>query len=290
MKMYAPILLGLSVAFAGSLPNAARAQSTPPDSPPKYLQVVVEYTKPGKGGAAHDKSEGAFVQAMIKAKFPIHYTAYTAVTGKPRTLYLSSFDSFEEMERANKIMDAPAVGAEFDRINAADGELLEETRSLIFKSVPELSYHSIAPSPKNRLMEASIFQIRPGHRKDFEELAKKVMATYDKVGTSDHWGAYRILYGELAGSYVMLTVSDSATEIDQRFGEDPKITAAMSDEDNKKLDELRAAAIESSRRELYTANPAQSYVTDEWIKADSFWKPKAPAAAAAKPAEKKSKP
>jgi hypothetical protein len=288
MKLFGPILLGSSLAFAGSLPNTAQSETSAPDSAPKYLQITVEYTKPGKGGAAHDKSEGAFVQAMAKARFPIHYTAYTAITGKPRTIYLSGFDSFEAMEKAMKVMDAPVAGAEFDRLNAADGELLEETRTLIFKSVPELSYHSVAPSATNRLMEASIFQIRPGHKRDFEELAKKIMATYDKVGTSDHWGAYRILYGELAGSYVLLTVSDSGSEIDKRLGEDPKITAALSDEDNKKLDELLAAAIESSRRELYTANPAQSYVTDEWIKADPFWKPKAPAAA--KPAEKKTKP
>jgi hypothetical protein len=288
MKMFKPILLGLSLAFTGSLPNAAQAQTMAPDSAPKYLQITVEYTKPGKGGAAHDKSESAFVQAMVKAKFPIHYTAYTAITGKPRTIYLSGFDSFEELENAVKVMDAPVAGAEFDRLNAADGELLEETRTLIFKSVPELSYHSVAPSAKNRLMEASIFQIRPGHKKDFEELAKKVMATYEKVGTSDHWGAYRILYGELAGSYVLLTVSDSASEIDKRLGEDPKITAVLSDEDNKKIDELLAAAIESSHRELYTVNPAQSYVSEDWIKADPFWK-KAPAAAA-KPAEKKAKP
>jgi hypothetical protein len=60
--------------------------------------------------------------------------------------------------------------------------------------------------------------------------------------------------------------------------------------------ELRAAAIDADRYELYSVNPAQSYVSEDWIKADpEFWKPK-PAAAAAKPAgngataEKKAKP
>jgi hypothetical protein len=40
---------------------------------------------------------------------------------------------------------------------------------------------------------------------------------------------------------------------------------------------------------LYQFNPRQSYVSDEWIKEDSFWKPKA-AAPAAKPAVEKAKP
>jgi len=287
MKLFSSILLGCSLMLAGSLPNAAQAQSAAAGSPPKYLQINVEYTKPGKGGIAHDKTESAFAQAMVKAKFPIHYTAYTAITGKPRTIYLSPFDSFEEMEKANKTMTAN--GAEFDRLNAADGELLEDMKSLIFKSVPELSFHSVAPSAKNRLMEATILQVRPGHNKDFEDLAKKIIANYEKIGSSFHWGAYRILYGEQAGSYVLLTVSDSAADIDQHFGESPKFTAALSDEEKKSLDELRAAAIESSHSEMYAANPAQSYVGEDWIKADPFWKPKGPAAAA-RPAEKKTTP
>jgi hypothetical protein len=289
MKKISPILLGLSIAVAGSALVSAQDQPAS-TSAPKYLQINVEYTKPGKGGMAHDRTESAFVQAMVKAKVPIHYTAYTAITGKPRTIYLAAFNSFEEMDRANKIMASSGAGAEFDRLNAVDGELLEETRTLIFKSMPELSYHSIAPNPKTRLLEANILQVRPGHAKDFEELAKKVIAAYDKAGSSFHWGAYRILYGEQAGSYVLLTGSNSASDIDQHFGDDPKVTAALSDEENRKLDELRAAVIESSHREMYAANPAQSYVTDEWINADPFWKPRSAAAAAPKPAATEKKP
>jgi hypothetical protein len=51
--------------------------------------------------------------------------------------------------------------------------------------------------------------------------------------------------------------------------------------------ELREAAIDTDRFELYSVNPAQSYVGDEFIKADpDFWKPKAveaPAAETKKP-------
>jgi hypothetical protein len=41
------------------------------------------------------------------------------------------------------------------------------------------------------------------------------------------------------------------------------------------MHEMRAAAIDTDRFELYSVNPAQSYVPDEYIQADpSFWKPK----------------
>jgi hypothetical protein len=79
-------------------------------------------------------------------------------------------------------------------------------------------------------------------------------------------------------------------DFDQIFGEHPKYMASLSDGDKKKMDELRAAAIESGHYELYSVNPAQSYVREDWIKADpGFWKPK-PAAAKAAATEKKTTP
>jgi hypothetical protein len=282
---FSPIVLGLSLAVAGILPAAAQDASTPTASTPKYLQVIVEYPKPGKGGLAHDKTEGAFVQAMRKAKFPLHYTAYNAISGRARAIYLGAFNSFDELQQANKIYDAPAVASEFERINVADGDLLNEAHTLIFSSDPELSFHSKTPGPQNRYLEADIVQIRPGHGKDFEDLMKLYMAAFDKAGTTQHWGAYRTEYGESIGEYVFLTASNSEAEIDQRFSEDPKIGAALSDDDKKKIRELRAASIETERVELYSVNPAQSYVTDDYIQADpGFWKPRT-AAPAAKPAQ-----
>jgi hypothetical protein len=291
MNKFSSILLGLSLAAAGGLPSAMQAQTMTGASAPKYLQVNVEYTKPGKGGLAHDKSESAFVQVMAKAKYPIHYTAFNAMTGKSRAIYLSAFDSFDELQKANKILEAPAIAAEYERVNVADGELLEDSKTLIFSSVPELSYHSKAPGPQNRFLEADIVQVRPGHAKDFEDLMKVYMAVADKIGSIDHWGAYTVEYGESVGYYVFLTASNSATEIDQRFAEQSKYDAAMTDEDKKKVRELRAASIESEHIEMYSVNPAQSYVTDDDIKADpTFWKPKHAAAPAAQPAAAEKKP
>jgi hypothetical protein len=294
MNRISPLLLGLSLAVAGcSLTAAQEPSSAMPAATPKYMQITVEYTKPGKGGLAHDKTEGAFVQAMIKAKFPIHYIAFNSMTGKPRAIYLDHFDSFDALQQANKIFDNPSTAAEFERLNVADGELLDDTKQLIFSYVPELSYHSKTPNAKIRYLEADIFHIHPGHGKEFEELVKMWIAAADKAGVSFHWGAYHIEYGEDAGSYVFFTGDDSMAAIDLSYADNPKFEAVLTAEDKKKMRELRAAAIEIDRSELYSVNPAQSYPPEEWVKADpSFWKPKPtmakPAAKpATTPAEKK---
>jgi hypothetical protein len=275
MNKLSPILLGLSLAVAGSATAAAQDQSPATVSAPKYLQVTVEYTKPGKGGLAHDKTESAYVQAMAKARFPIHYIAFNSMSGKARAIYLAHFDSFDALQKANKVFDNPATGAEFEKLNVADGELLEDTKQLIFSYVPDLSYHSRAPSPKVRYLEARILHVHPGHGKEFEELVKLWIAAADNAGSSDHWGAYRVEYGDQIGSYVFLTSDNSMADIDQSIAEEPKFTAVLTDDDKKKMRELRAAAIDTDRYELYSVNPAQSYVPDEYIQADpSFWKPK----------------
>jgi len=291
MSKIKPILLGLSLAVSGSSLAAAQEPSAGTAPVPKYLQVTVEYTKPGKGGLAHDKTEGAFAQAMAKAKFPIHYVAFNSMSGKARAIYLSQFDSFDELQKANKVFDNPAIGAEFERLNVADGELLEDTRQLILSYVPGLSYHPKTPTPYIRYLETNIVHVRPGHEKEFEELVKLWMAAAGKAGSSDHWEAYRLEYGDQLGSYVFLVGDNSMAAIDQSFADEPWYNEALTDEDGKKMRELRAAAIDSDRYELYSVNPAQSYVTEDWIKAvPDYWKPKPPASPAAKPAAKPAEP
>ena len=285
MRKYSPVLLGLSLAAAGLsfLPTHAQSPAATPE--PKYLQVTVEYTKPGKGGQAHDKTEGAFVQAMTKAKFPIHYIAFNSLSGKARAIYLSEFNSFAELEKANKIFDAPATAAEFERLNVADGELLEDTKQLIFSTVPELSFHSKSDVAHDHYLEARIITVRPGHGKEFQDLVKMWIALGEKADSSDHWGAYHVEYGEQLGSYVFLTSDTSMADIDKSYSEESKYKAVTSDGDRKKMSELRQAAIESDRYELYSTNPAQSYPPEEYIKADpTFWKPKPIVKPAAKPA------
>jgi hypothetical protein len=295
MRKITRLFLGVSLAVSGITMAAAQDQATATMHPPKYIQVTVEYTKPGKGGLAHDKTESAFVQQMTKLKFPINYWAFNSMSGKPRTIYISGFDSFSELGKANKIFDNPAVGAALEPLNVADGDLLEDSKSIIFSFDKDLS---LRPGPDllhMRFLEANIIHVKEGHIKEFRELAKMWVDLLGKAGTASHWDAFQAQYGEEAGYFVALTASKSMDDLDAESADGDKFVAALSDEEKKKMRELRSAAIDEDRTELYYVNPAQSYVPDSFIKADpSFWKPKSGGAAkpAAKPAasDKKSNP
>ena len=112
----------------------------------------------------------------------------------------------------------------------------------------------------------------------------------DKANDGAHWAAYEGTYGIEGGTYLVLSHRDSMKEID-----DIRAAARSSSKPwrrrwHAEIDELFGQAVDSSRTELFSINPKQSYAEEAWIKADpDFWKPKkaAPETAAAKPAAPK---
>ncbi|MGB0014132.1 MAG: hypothetical protein WBQ03_21215 [Candidatus Sulfotelmatobacter sp.] len=74
------LMLGTCL-LAGCAIAVAQEQAT--IAPPKVLAVTREWTKPGRNGTPHEKTESAFVQAMAHAKWPTHYLAVESVTGNP---------------------------------------------------------------------------------------------------------------------------------------------------------------------------------------------------------------
>lgn len=282
MKRMTGLALGACL-IAGCL--GAVAQNSGGNAPPKVLSVAREWTKPGKNGMSHEKTESAFVQAMTKAKWPTHYLAAESVSGKPRALFFTGYDSFEAWEKDVKAAEKnEAFSAELDRANVADGELLSGVDQGVLMYREELSLRPNVDIPHMRYFEISRFHVKQGHDKDWEALVKMYQSGFEKIeGT--HWAMYQIVYGQEDGTYVIFNPIKSASEIDREMADWPKFMAAMGDDGMKKLAELTAATVDTSETNLLVFNPRMSYVSEDWIKADpDFWKVKT--TAAAKPAKK----
>jgi hypothetical protein len=91
------LLLGACVLAGCAVAVAQEPSAIKP--PPKVLSVTREYTKPGRNGTPHEKTESAFVPAMARAKWPTHYLAVDSITGKPRSLFFTGYESFEAWEK-----------------------------------------------------------------------------------------------------------------------------------------------------------------------------------------------
>jgi|ERR1035438_8037149 hypothetical protein len=279
-----PILLGLSLAAAGSLPAVAQDAI----APPKVIQLQREFIKPGRAGAIHDKSEANFVAAMNRGKLQGHYVALNSMSGKSRAIFIVGYPSFAAWEADNKIIDkSPSLTAELDHALMTDGELLTDYDSAVATYDEDLSYHPHGDIGHAHYFEISLFHVKPGHRHDWHELTKMVKEGNEKSGSSSHWAAYEVAYGAPDGTYLLLSTDKSLADIDQGYAENKKFEEAMGGpEGMAKLDKLYGETVDQSESQLFSINPKQSYADDSWIKADpEFWKPKA-AAPAAKPEAK----
>jgi hypothetical protein len=264
-----PLLL---VGFVSCVTPAVSAQDKTIPSQ-KILTIQREFTKPGKEGAAHEKSEAAFAQAMAGAKATDHYYALASLSGRPRVLFLSAYPSFADIEAERKKVNGNAsLSAELDRANEADGDLLAETNSSMWMRRDDLSLNQ-GYRVGSRYAELTQFVVRPGHTGEWNELVKMVIDAYKKGVPDAHWGTYEMLYGG-GSTYLVITTLRSGEEIDSNFAKDPKFIEALGPEGLKKLDALEASCVESRQSNLFRMAPKMSYPPDAFVQAEpDFWKP-----------------
>ena len=278
-KILGGVLGGLFLWGGLGISLAQEGPATTP--PPKVMQIIREFVKPGKGGAVHEKAESAFVQAFARAKWPTHYFAAAALTGRPRVLFFVGYDSFEAWEKDSLATQKNAALSEaLDRASANDGELLSDMDTSVLTYNDEQSLRAPVDIAHMRYFEISLFRVRPGHRAQWNELVKLVKAAYEKIPDA-HWAMYQAMFGQEDVTYVVFVPRKSAAEIDHDMMNDKQFVEAMGADGMKKLVELESAAVEFTQTNLFQFAPAMSYPRDEWIKADpEFWKPHAPKPAA----------
>jgi hypothetical protein len=173
----------------------------------------------------------------------------------------------------------PAMAAAMDHAGVVDGELLSDTDSSDLAYREDLSLRGATDIPHMRYFEISLFHIKPGHDKDWEELVKMYQKAFEKMADV-HWATYEAVYGQPDNTFIIFNPIKSASEIDKGFANGKAFEAAMGEEGMKKLRELTAVTVESSQTNLFAFNPRMSYVDESWVKADpDFWKAKAARAA-----------
>lgn len=273
--------LPLAVCLLFSAPLAMSAQEDGSNGPPKVLVIQREYLKPGKGGSLHEKTESAFVHAMSAAKWPVHYFAMDSLSGPSRSLFFSGYPSFEAWGKDTQdTQNNPTLSAALDRASIADGDLLSAYDSSAWALRDDMSL-SKGNLVNMRYLELTVFIVRPGHMKEWEDLVKLYTDGYKKAVPEAHWVTFESMYGvNNGGEFLVITPLKSLAETDRSLGESKQFADSMGEAGMKKLSELSASCLQSSQTNLFAINPKNSYPPDEWIKAEpSFWKPKtAPAA------------
>ena len=189
--------------FSTILVAAAQQMSSGSRAIPKVLKISREFVKPGKAGMAHDKTEAAFSDALARGKWPTHYIGLTSLSGKLRVLYRTSYESFEAWQKDTEVTAKNAtLSAALDRAAMADGELLESQDQGVFYFHEEMSQHPRADLSEMRYLEATLFHVRPGEGKQWEEVVKMAKVGYEKGIPDAHWEMFEEMYGADGGTYL----------------------------------------------------------------------------------------
>ena len=261
-------------------------------SPPKVLTMTREVLKTGKG-AAHEKWEAGWPRMFAKANWPTHYIAMSSITGEPRVLFFTGYDSLQDWAKDTHAQEQDAtIASEETTLADKDGDYLTGLTNAVFTYMPELSYHPDVPVAGTRYFGTVAFHVKPGHGDHFVEVRKIALAAHEKAGLSDHYALYHLTAGGAQGTYVIFLPMKSLAELDAFPTVHGKAYKdALGEDGQKKLADFDSQGLESSETQIFTLSPGMSYPAKEWAQADpDFWgsKPAAPAKAASKkePAKK----
>jgi hypothetical protein len=254
-------------------------------APPPVLQIFREDIKEGKG-AAHEKSEAAFMQAVAKANYTSHILGMTAMTGTSQAWFLEGHATFASIAEAQAALDKP----EFEALDATDAELRTGSQSMIAVYRADLSYAADkADLYKMRFFNIETIRLAQGPDQKFEEAAKALIAGAVKAGDSQPLATYEVVSGAPNGTYLLLEPMASLKSLDEEPQRRRALRQAMTSGDPERN---LAASIANSEWILFVVNPQMSYVPKEWIAADpAYWEPKPvkPAQTPAKPHVKAAK-
>src|SRR5271154_6525652 len=284
----AAIVAVLSFCFSASAqtpaheePSSARSAG----SPPRYINVVHEQRKPGRG-AAYDGMLASIRSGYERFNIPAYWLELLSFTGPDEMLGLNFFDSFGDMEKMAGDLAAD-VAAHPDLAGLQD-RLLEEnissTRNLIAVRFDAISSRAGSINfAKMRLLHVTVFQIHPGYEREFAEAAKSIADAYEKVEGSPPWVVYKVNAGAQAPCYLMLTALSSLKDEDGAAVRGARAMEATGAAVQQRLQEIARDAYSSVETNIYFVNPQLSHMPKDFTDLDpAFWMTNANSAPAKK--------
>jgi hypothetical protein len=198
------------------------------------------------------------------------------MTGANEALFLVPYKSFAEVEKAAQESQKPALKAEFDMLEARDGELRSSSRTMYAVYRKDMSYRpELVNIGKTRYVGITTFRLKLGHMEDFMAGSKKFLEADEKAGLKNPSVAYEVVAGAPFDLFLFLEPMESLKPIDEMPAQDKAVREAMGNEDFQQLMKGAGDVFTSIEYSLFAVNPKMSYVSKETEDVDpAFWRPK----------------
>jgi hypothetical protein len=203
----------------------------------------------------------------------MHFVAMEALTGAPRAIFLSGFDSFEALQKNEEWVPGDAAAdTKIDALDARQAEYISEVRHALWHFRPDLSNNVAgADIPHSHYWEVIVFHMRPGHAEHFGEMTKLYRDAYLKSGQNIPWSTYQGMLG-VTDSYLVLVPMTSLKDEDNGLAHRKDFDAALADEGKNRMSKLSEENVASVEDNLFMVNPEWSFVDKSWVDADpKYW-------------------
>jgi hypothetical protein len=269
MKKWFCSVAGLTFALAGCPAAFAQTAAVPP---PNILNIESINIKPYADGP-YDKVASQYPALSQQLKDPLHFLAMEALTGAPRAIYLSGFDSFAALQKNEEWVPSDATAdTKIDALDARQAEFISEVHHTLWHYRPDLSNNVAgADIPHSHYWEVIIFHMKPGHSESFGALTKLYRDAYLKSGQNIPWSSYEGMMG-VTDSYLILVPMTSLKDEDAGLAHQKDFVAALGDEGKSRMSKLTEENVASVEDNLFMVNPEWSFVDKSWVDADpQYW-------------------
>jgi hypothetical protein len=284
MKKWFWSVAGLSLALSGSLAALAQTLVVPP---PSILNMETINIKAYADGP-FDKVASEYPAVSRQLKDPMRFLAMEALTGTPRAMYISGFDSFEALEKNEEWLPGDSdADVRLEALDTRQAPYVSEVHHTVWHYLPGLSNNMAAADiTHSHYWDVMIFHMRPGRGEQFAEITKLYRDAYVKSGQNIPWATYEGMLG-VTDAYLVLVPMTSLKDEDTGLAHKRDFGAALGDQGRNRVNKLSEESVTSVEDNLWMVNPEWSYVERSWIEADpQYWGPVPAAKPGMKPVAK----
>jgi hypothetical protein len=271
-----PRLFTLFTTLLGVAASVSKARSQTTDSAvhgsaPKFLNLVREQLKPGRG-TARNALETQLVSDFTQANIPAYWLE--AERSGEEIFALNFVNSFEEFEKvvtglAAGYADHPEILGKVDRMLQ---ENITAVNTVFTVRRDDLGYRAKAVDfSKARILWLTTFQVRPGHEAEFAEATRAASIAHEKLGATTPWVVYEVNDGLPSPSFVLLMPLRSLSELGEAIATRQQIESA-NEASAVRLQEIARNAYSSVKTDIFYINPRCSHLPEDFTSGDpDFW-------------------
>jgi hypothetical protein len=154
----------------------------------------------------------------------------------------------------------PALKTELDKIDAAEGDLLESKRDITATYQPDISYRPKFDWSEVRYWEIIWVHLRTGHHDEYIENRRMTRQEHEKGAFDTHQMMYAVQSGEPSGTFMVIRPMKTLSLLDDLHAHNDG--EPVTPEEEQKKVALWAASGLTEEEAFFHVVPDMSYVPD----------------------------